>query len=110
MMAQKSNPNAPDEVSHLLSIVDALEAVLSLKRSGRARHVLFRADKAAVEQASRRDFKVRYVTLTVMLSAVGVLFVNSSSLFSAGEAPTTAEDTAGRCYRAPVGQTSAHAA
>lgn len=56
--AGKKNSNTPDEVMHLLSIADALEAILSLKRSGRAKHVLFRADKTAVEQAARRDFKV----------------------------------------------------
>lgn len=55
--ANKKMSHIPDEVMHLLSIVDALEAILSLKRSGRAKHVLFRADKTAVEQAARRDFK-----------------------------------------------------
>lgn len=57
--AEKKKLHVPDEVTHLLSIADALEAILSLKRSGRAKHVLFRSDKTAVEQASRREFKVR---------------------------------------------------
>jgi hypothetical protein len=63
---EKKNSNVPDEVMHLLSIVDALEAILSLKRSGRVKQVLFRADQKAVEQAARRDFKVCAEFLVVM--------------------------------------------
>jgi hypothetical protein len=62
----KSKSSVPDEVTHLLSIVDALEAILTLKRSGRVKQVLFRADQKAVEQAARREFKVCSEFVVVM--------------------------------------------
>lgn len=49
----------PADMQCLLSILEGMESVTTLKRGGRCRHVMFRGDKEGVESAAKRSFKVR---------------------------------------------------
>jgi hypothetical protein len=48
----------PDDMQCLLSVLEGIESVATLKRGSRSKYVMFRGDKEGVESGAKRSFKV----------------------------------------------------